>query len=287
MTLYRAMNKETLEREYSPSSCVDDIMPYIQSYIDQSADAYDRLAEKCQRGIKYGPEDRSIVDIFIPSGKGPFPVHIFIHGGYWQELSVSESVFAAPNFIEHDVLFIALDYTLAPEATLSEIVNQVRQGVLWVLRHCEDYGGTPHNVTLSGSSAGGHLVAEVVAADWGGNGFDRCPLKGACEVSGIFDLQPLVHTYINDPLQLTVADVEDLSPEKHIPETACPVIFSYGGNETSEFKRQTRDYMAKWTEAGHMSRYIDMPEFNHFDVISELGNKNSPLFQAVLDQIRS
>ncbi|PHZ83624.1 alpha/beta hydrolase [Paremcibacter congregatus] len=287
MTLYRGMDKETLNREYSPSSCVKDIMPYIQAYIDESAAAYDLLAEQCRSGVKYGPEDRSVVDIFTPNGSGPCPVHIFIHGGYWQELSVRESVFAAPNFVAHDIVFMALDYTLAPEASLTEIVEQVRRGVLWILENCAEYGGDKSNITLSGSSAGAHLVAEVLATDWNAQGYEECPIKGACEVSGVFDLTPLVHTYVNDPLQLTETEVQNLSPANHIPSHACPVVFAYGDNETSEFKRQTRDYYADWVKAGHPASFMELAGFNHFDVIMELGNKDSRLFQAVLDQIRA
>ena len=285
MNYSQKMNKETLNREYSPSSCIDDIMVYIQQYIDQSKTAYQQLATRCHKDVKYGPEDRSHMDIFVPDGPGPFPVHVFIHGGYWQELSKTESSFAAPNFLDHDVIFIALDYTLAPEASLFEIVDQVRCGILWILNNCENYAGNKSNITLSGSSAGGHLVAEVLSMDWHAQGYDGCPIKGACEVSGIFDLRPLVDTTVNDLLHMTTEDATALSPHFHIPADGCPVVFSYGENETSEFKRQTKEYMAAWQKSGHDARYIAMPAFNHFDIILELNNKNSPLFQAVLKQI--
>jgi len=281
----RSMDQKTLEREYSPSSCVDDIMVYLQQYIDQSAAAHKRLAPHCRKDIKYGPQPRSHMDIFLPKGDGLKPVHVFIHGGYWQELSKAESAFAAPNFTDHNILFIALDYTLAPAASLFEIVAQVRSAALWLLNNIERYGGDNNNITLSGSSAGAHLVAEILSMDWQKYGYDFCPIKGACEVSGIFDLRPIVRTYINDPLRMTAADAAALSPRFHIPPTACPVIFSYGGNETLEFKRQTQEYQQAWQAAGHPASYIDMPAFNHFDVILELGNPDSPLFQAILGQI--
>ena len=276
------MGKKELELEYSPSSRINDVAVYLQQYDDQSQIAHDTLHSICRN---YGPEDRSYMDIFVPDGNGPFPVHIFIHGGYWQELSKAESTFAAPNFTDHNIIFIALDYTLAPQASLFEIVDQIRRGVLWILKNITNHKGDKNNITLSGSSAGGHLVAEVLSMDWAKHGHESCPIKGACEVSGIFDLQPLVHTYINEPLQMTQEDATALSPMFHIPLSACPVIFSYGGNETDEFKRQTQDYSKAWQEAGHLATYVDMPTFNHFDIILELNNKNSPLFRAILDQI--
>jgi len=275
------MDREMLTREYSPSSCIDDVGVYIRAYENQSRAASERLCGNCHRDIKYGPEPRSALDIFVPDGTGPFPVHVFIHGGYWQELSKAESIFAAPNFLDHNIIFIALDYTLAPQASLDQIIDQVRRGIRWITDNIADFGGSEHNISLSGSSAGAHLVAEVLGEYHQG----KSPVKAACMVSGIYDLRPLVGTYINEPLRMTKSDAVRFSPLFHIPPESCPVIFSHGGNETNEFKRQTRDYMRAWQKAGNTARFVDMPAFNHFDIILELNNKNSPLFKALVSLI--
>ncbi|VAV92715.1 hypothetical protein MNBD_ALPHA02-2067 [hydrothermal vent metagenome] len=282
MNHYHTMGKEKLEREYSPSSCIDDIAVPLSKYRNLSRVAREKLKDQCHRNIKYGPEKRAHMDIFIPKGDGSFPVHIFIHGGYWQELSKEESSFAASNFLDHDIIFIALDYTLAPKARLTHITDQVRRALRWILGHIDTYGGDKNNITLSGNSAGAHLVAEILS-----DLDDHSPIKGACIISGIYDLRPLVLTYVNDLLGLSMAEAIAASPLFHIPKTACPVIFSYGENETDEFKRQTEVYKDAWQKAGHKASFIPMPGFNHFDIILELNNKNSPLFKAILDQITS
>lgn len=283
---YETMNHETLEREYSPSSCIDDIMVFIDQYINESAKAREYLKGNFRPDVKYGPESRSYMDIFIPDGEGPFPVHVFIHGGYWQELSKNESCFAASNFVDHDVIFIALDYTLAPEANLFEIVDQTRRGIISILKTAHKFNGDADNITISGSSAGGHLVAEVLSINWSKYGFDSCPLKGGLAISGIYDLKPLVSTYVNDPLKMTVDDACQLSPLNHVPNESCPLIISYGENETSEFKRQSHEYMDACLRNGIECSYMDMPAVNHFDIALDLNKKDSPLFQAVLRQIK-
>ncbi len=289
MTDYRQMDSETLNREYSPSSCIDDIMVFINQYNNESAKARNSLINNITANLKYGPEDRSHMDLFVPKGGevGPLPIHVFIHGGYWQQLSKEESCFAAPNFINHDVIFIALDYTLAPDASLFEIVDQVRRAIISILKNADKFDGDKDNITISGSSAGGHLVAEILSMDWQKYGYDKCPLKGALAISGIFDLEPLVKTYVNDPLKMTVKDALKLSPLHHIPETSCPIIFSYGENETSEFKRQTHQYMDACSLKGINTSYVEMPSVNHFDIVFDLNKEQGPLFQAVLAQIRS
>lgn len=287
MKPYHNMNHETLEREYSPSSCIDDIMVFINEYSEESNKAHTALKDIVTKDVKYGPEERSHMDMFIPEGEGPFPIHVFIHGGYWQQLSKAESAFAAPNFIDHDVIFIALDYTLAPEATMFEIVDQTRRGIISILKNAHKFGGDANNITISGSSAGGHLVAEVLSMDWQKYGYDKCPLKGALAISGIFDLEPLVKTYVNDPLKITVEDAHQLSPLRHIPNESCPIIFTVGENETSEFHRQTAEYREACNKKGIATSYVEMPVFNHFNIVMNLNDPDSPLFNAVLDQIRS
>ncbi|HPF47504.1 MAG TPA: alpha/beta hydrolase [Emcibacteraceae bacterium] len=287
MKPYETMDLETLEREYSPSSCIDDIMVYIDQYEKRSAEAQRKLQYQIRPNIKYGIEERSHMDIFVPDGTGPFPIHVFIHGGYWQQLSKNESCFAAPNFIDHNIIFIALDYTLAPQASIGEIIDQTRRGVIAILKNAPSFNGDPENITISGSSAGGHLVAEVLSTDWNAYGYDRCPLKGALAISGVFDLEPLVKTYVNEPLKMTVDDARAASPLHHVPDDCCPIIFTYGENETSEFKRQTHEYMDECLRRGIDCAYLDMPAVNHFDIVFDLNEKDSPLFQAILHQIEA
>lgn len=287
MKPYHSMDKETLEREYSPSSCIDDIMVFIKMYIDESRAAHRSLKDIMKADIKYGPEKRSNMDMFIPESDEALPIHVFIHGGYWQELSKNESAFAAPNFVDHNIIFIAFDYTLAPEANLFEIVDQTRRGIISIIKKAASFGGDPNNITISGSSAGGHLVAEILSTNWKEYDFDECPVKGALCLSGVFDLEPIVDTYVNDPLKMTKEDAHNLSPLYHVPDHSCPIIFTVGENETSEFHRQTQEYMEACNEKGIETSYIEMIRINHFDIALELNKKDSPLFQAVLKQIKS
>lgn len=287
MKPYHSMDHETLEREYSPSSCIDDIMVFIQQYINESKKAHKSLKDIIRSNIKYGPEERSYMDLFVPKSDAPLPIHVFIHGGYWQQLSKNESAFAAPNFVDHDVIFIALDYTLAPEASLFEIVDQTRRGIISILKSAHKFGGDPDNITISGSSAGGHLVAEVISTDWKTYGYQQCPLKGTLCISGVFDLEPIVDTYVNEPLKMTKQDAYILSPLYHVPDESCPIIFTVGENETSEFHRQTDEYMKACAKKGIQTSYVAMPVFNHFDIVMNLNKKDSPLFQALLDQIKA
>jgi arylformamidase len=71
---------------------------------------------------------------------------------------------------------------------------------------------------------------------------------------------------------------------KHLNE--CPVIFSYGENETTEFKRQTDDYQKTMEEVGIPAILKEIAGRNHFDVILDLADANSWLSQQVLSQMK-
>ena len=271
-----------LERAYSPSTCVDDIAPLLRRYARLSAQMRRRYAARLHEDVAYGPRPRARMDIFVPQGDGPHPVHVFIHGGYWQELSKRQSAFAAGNFLEHGQIFVAMDYTLAPQASLAQIMAEARTGALWVLRHISRYGGDPARIHFSGHSAGAQLVAHIVSMDWRAQGYAHCPLAGAALISGIYDLRPLVRTYINDALGLDEAQAAAASPLLHLPASACPLVFSVGEIETKAFKQQTADYQSALRASGFASTFVPMPGFNHFDVVLELANAQSALFGQIV-----
>jgi arylformamidase len=281
--IWRGFSQAELDREYSPSSCIPDIMVELRRYTQMSVAA--RQALPNFRTLGFGPHQDEVLD-FFPARKPNAPLHVFIHGGYWQELSKDESCFAAPNFVAHGAAFAAINYTLAPQASVAEIVRQCRAALAWLFGHAAELGVDPARITVSGSSAGGHLVAMVLATDWGGQfGLPGDLVKGGCAVSGIFDLEPISLTYVNAPLRLDVRTAREVSPLHRLPAAPVPLILSFGDNETAEFKRQTGEYAAAWIGRDYPLTFVPMRGFNHFDVILELNNPASALFRAVATQM--
>jgi arylformamidase len=277
--VYRNFTKAELEREYSPSSCVADINVFLQEYLERSRMA--RQNCKVITGIRYGASEDEALD-FFPAASPSAPLEVFIHGGYWQGLSKNEASFAAPDFVQNGVAFVALNYALAPKVDLDEIVRQCRRSIAWLYQNADDLGFDKNRIFVSGSSAGGHLAAMVTATNWQRDfGLPENLIKGCAAVSGIFDLEPIRLTYVNDPLQLDAETARRNSPLFLRPHIPTPMIVCWGDNETSEFKRQSQEFAAAWKahEAFEMSGY------NHFDVIWQLGNTATRLGQAVMRQI--
>ena len=147
---------------------------------------------------------------------------------------------------------------------------------------------TQRRITISGHSAGGHLVATTLSTDWAG-GYDLPAdiLKGGLAISGLFDLAPFPYTFLQPRLQLTLEQVRRNSPILHVPAwPACPLVLAVGGREQDEFKRQSTDYLAAWRGQGHEGRYLELAGHDHFTVLDELQRSGSELREAALGLIR-
>lgn len=281
---HNLLSAQEREREYSPSSCIGgNYAPYIADYATLSAAALQSGARHAE--LAYGSAAAHKLDLFLPAPRDSEslpPLLLFIHGGYWQELSKASSLFSAPDCIEAGIAFTAIDYTLAPQASVHEMVLECRQALRWLHQHGEELGFDPQRIVVSGSSAGAHLAAMCCLRGWK----DDADLPvgtpaAAVLVSGIYDLQPLIGTSINEALSLDTASAQAISPQLLDLTGFPPTVISWGEIETSEFKRQSQAFADALNALG--ARYlppIEMPARNHFDVILDQARPNTRLGDA-------
>ncbi len=248
------------ERAYSPSICIEAIEPLIANYVAASATA--RASVPCQTE-HYGSRDAEALDIFEPADPHDpsNPVHLFFHGGYWQELSKAEASFPALDFHACGVTYVAAGYTLAPHATLPQIIDQACAAARWVLLNL--CNGDAARLTVSGSSAGAHLAAWVAV---------RESVRRAVLLSGVYDLQPLVDTYINDALGMDPETARRSSPLFALPLADAATAFTivWGQNETEAFKQQSRTFAAALEASGAAVEQWEVVGRNHFDIVHDL-----------------
>jgi arylformamidase len=270
-----------LDLQYNARATVPDITPMLRDYASISALARDTLP--CTLNVAYGAHPDETLDIFPAQGECRGPVLIYLHGGYWRLLSKDDSSFMAPTLTRAGITVVAINYSLAPAVTLDHIVDQTRRAVAWVHHNIEQHHGDGQRLVIAGSSAGGHLAAMVLAGGWQENyGMDSTAVAGAVLLSGLYDLTPLVDTHINEWMHLSLEDARRNSPLFALPKHGSPIFVSYGSNETTEFKRQSHDYLAAWQAQGFQGEYVDMPDTNHFDLVLHLNRHESPLVQKLL-----
>ena len=279
---WRTLSDEDREREYSPSSCTGgSFEPFIEQYVARSEAA--RLAAAADglelHVLHYGTAEPQSIDLVVPANQSETqapPIVVYIHGGYWQLLSKSESFFAAPDALANGWAFAAVDYTLAPHATLDEIVHECKAAVGAVRDNAGTLGIDPDRIYVCGSSAGGHLSAMV------GLGLDDgWRPAGVGLISGVFELEPLIGTSINDAVQLDQDEAVRNSPMLKDLTGFPPALLAWGDNETDEFKRQSRSFRQLLDEAGTTATDMEIVERNHFDVVLDLCDTASPLGAAI------
>ncbi|MYG51037.1 MAG: alpha/beta hydrolase fold domain-containing protein [Rhodospirillaceae bacterium] len=282
--LYRNFRtRAEIDAQYDVEASVEDFGVYVEFFLSNSERVRRKL--KPTLDIPYGPTAAEHLDLY-PARAPDAPLHLFIHGGYWHSLSSKEFSFVAEGLVEAGVAVAVLNYDLCPNVTMTEIVRQNRAAVKWLYENARRHNCDPERISVSGHSAGGHLTAMLMATDWAGAwGLPADVVKSGCAVSGLFDLAPFAHSWLQPKLKLDAGEIERNSPILHIPQSAGPLIVTLGGDESAEFHRQSQDFLAAWTRAGLPGTYLDLPGLNHFTVLEGYMDRRSPLCSAILRQI--
>ena len=222
------------------------------------------------RAISYGPGARNTIDFFPGDGKGP--IVVFIHGGYWQALDGSFFSHCARGLNGHGISVAVPSYDLCPTVTIADIIGQM----LMASQELAKFG---QPLVMSGHSAGGHLAACMLATDWPAldPSLPKDLVTAVYTISGLFELEPLVGTSINNALRLDQAAAKAASPLFWKPPTHGSLDAVVGGNESAEYFRQSRTIVERWGAAGIPTEFGTVRDANHFTAIAPLADPNSPM----------
>ena len=105
-------------------------------------------------------------------------------------------------------------------------------------------------------------------------------------MSGLYDLEPLRPTEINEALGLDAATARDYSPLFKKPASDAPVLATLGGGETQQFHRQTDWFVEAWKRHGIRIERFAEPEVDHFDFVNRLADAKSELFRRCFAWLR-
>ena len=274
---------EELRRQYL-TNLTPGMGGHVRRYDELSEDLVQSMPGELD--VPYGDAGpRQMLDIFTPEMDGA-PILVFIHGGYWFFNSKDPRRFPAREFVPRGIAWVPINYRLAPTVPMSGIVADVRNAVKWLYQHGAEYGCDPDRIYVSGNSAGGHLTAELLSDDWPEQyGLPADVVKGACAISGLYELEPLLKCEPNEKLRLDLKSARRYSPIYHLSGQPTPAIIACGANESAEFRRQTAAYADILIEAGYPVTHMEVAGHDHFSIIGELANPESRLFRAVIGMI--
>lgn len=229
--------------------------------------------------VPYGPTARERLDVFTQEGGAP--IYIFIHGGYWRALDKDIFLALCAPLAARGFVAVNVDYGLRPDFTVPEIVAQVLQAIAFIANNAVRYGGRADRMVLCGHSAGGHMVAWAATVDWQALGVKEIEISAVVPVSGLFDLEPLLATSINDDLALDAGTAREMSPIHRAGRPMPPTLSVVGGDETLGFQDQTRHYNAALQTAGHTAKMLTGDGLDHFSICQALADPDSAVFKSV------
>ena len=282
-TIFGNYTQAELDAQYNNRVRFSDFEESFQLWARMSEKTRDKLSASSQIDVPYGSSPMEKLDIF-PAIKRDAPIYVFIHGGYWYSLDKSDYSYVAEGMLPHDFTTIVINFDLAPNVSMTEIVNQNRRAFNWIYQNAKEFGGDPEQIYASGHSAGGHLVAMVMATDWQDiTKSDKKLLKGGCAISGLFDLLPIQRSYLNKTLKMTGQEAKQNSPLHLNYDYSAPLLLISGEYESEEYRRQTHEMYNCWEELGYQSEILVGKKLNHFNIVDNLIDPDS---QFVIEQLR-
>jgi arylformamidase len=273
-----------LDLAYNSSISVSNSAEITQAWVDASQVIRERLQADLNGSLNvalnvaYGPGTRQCFDFF--SAGNNTPVVVFVHGGFWQMRCKEDFMFIVPTLLKHGISVAMLGYTLAPEADMANMVKDVRMGLDAIEQKVRndrqteraDAFETIPGFCLLGWSAGAQLVAATI---------DQPNVHAGVCVSGIYDLEPMRHCYVNEKLQLDADAALQFSPIKQTNHFGKPLELFVGGAELPAMQMQTNNFYTYRQLQAQLGEYTLLDGLNHYTVFDELVNEDGAVLKAI------
>jgi arylformamidase len=269
-----SLDRAALDLAYNNGAAVANSGAIVAAWEQRSAAL--RLRDDAMLDLAYGPKPRNRVD-FIKCAAPHAPTLAFIHGGYWQMRAKEGFTFLAQGPLSIGMNVALVGYTLAPAASIDEIVAEIRHALDWLAAQLPALGGDADKILVSGWSAGAHLAAMTM---------DHPSVRGCLAVSGIYDLEPIRHCYVNDKLGLDEAAAQRNSPMLVQSPRQVPLAVVVGGAELPLMVQQSADYAQALARQGWPVQFREIPGADHFSVLDEMERSDGAIV-AILRDLRT
>jgi arylformamidase len=256
---WRKLNQQELDRGLNNGEAVVGSGDIVGAWDKRSSEVRKRYATHLD--LRYGPRERNRIDFLKIAER--VPTLLFIHGGYWQNRAKETFALFAEGPMAHGINVALIGYTLAPEATLDEIVAEIHAGIDFLAGQLSGLGGDGRRIVVSGWSAGGHLTSMALS---------NPNVRAGMAISGIYDLEPIRHSYLNVKLGLDEAASRRNSPMMQPSGPMKPLSLVVGGAELPLLRKQTADFAGHRAAYGLPVTYEEITGADHFSIMREMAS---------------
>jgi triacylglycerol lipase len=244
------------------------------------------------RDLKYGPEARHALDVFIPDGgAGPRPVLMFVHGGAF--VAGNKRAPGSPFYdnimlaaAREGIIGVNMTYRLAPQHKWPAGASDVGLAVKWVREVIGRYGGDPRHVYLMGHSAGAVHVASYLAFPEhqrvGGTG-----VAGAILVSGLYAFEGVKPdsrelAYFGDK-----AGTAEVSSLPGLLATPTPLLVAYAALDPQNFIEQAQLLKELRCVRGKCPRFVQLKDHSHMSEVYAINTADRSLAGPIVEFVKT
>lgn len=111
--------------------------------------------------IRYGQvgDHELLLDLYLPNGVAQPPLLVYVHGGAWS--GGTKNAMPLTGLVDSGFAVASVDYRLSPVARFPAQVHDIKASIRFLRAKEATYGYDSSAITITGSSAGGHLAALV------------------------------------------------------------------------------------------------------------------------------
>ena len=248
---------------------------------------------KVLRDVRYGPDERNLLDVFSPENAGaPRPVLIYVHGGGF--IAGNKRAPGSPFYdnihlwaVRHGMVGVNMTYRLAPAAAWPSGAQDVGRAIAWVVANISAHGGDPTRVYLMGNSAGATHVTDYLSQV----ALQKLPdqrIAGAILLSGVydlttFDLRQDLKPYFGED----VARYAERSSIHGLLKSPVPLLVSRAEYDPVPFERQAQQLRdALCASARGCQTFVVLDKHNHLTQVQSINTTDTTLTRHLLRFIK-
>jgi len=219
-------------------------------------------------------------DVYHPTGGGPFPAVLCVHGGAWMFGNKLQMTRIARTLAEHGYTAVSINHRLAPQHKFPAQIEDCRDAVRWMRRHATEYKINSERIGGWGYSSGGHLVTllgmsgDADLADRSGK-MKPPPADQSSRIQVVIawgapcdfravpaDNEGLVY-WLGDTRRRNPDAYRKASPIEFVSPDDPPILFCHGKNDHMVKIDQPTAMVSRLKSVGVIAEMCVVPEAGH------------------------
>lgn len=263
--------------------------------------------------VQYSPVSSTCkMDIFLPEGKGPFPVIVSIHGGAFKKCDKrdEEMILDMLHGLDKGYAVIGVNYRLSGEAQFPEPVKDIKQAIRFIKDHADEYHLNKDKIVVWGGSAGGYFSLMAGLIDCYDMFDDEYSSTTDTKIQGLIAWFPPVNfanmddqlkesgllkdypdhddeqspesLFIGGPITQNSDCVRKANPETYLHINVCPMFIQHGRIDRIVPYQQSEDFVKKAKECGIQNiQYEIIENADHGDLLFSTPENIAKVYQFI------